>query len=249
MLPEKDDVYFSSDNLDMYLKELAKEFRKLNGKTVPAEVTLVGGAAILANYGFRDRTYDIDVLVHASAAMKEAATHVGDKYNLPTGWFNSDFKNTKSYSPKLEQYSKHYKTFSNIVEFRTVSAEYLIAMKLMAGRPYKHDLSDVAEILAEHQKRGEPIEYNSIMVAFINLYDDLNKMPESSEAFLTEVYETKNISEIIAKRKEYEQSSKTTLIDFQNNYEGVLNENNLSDILSTLNKKKNGTKIGHGEDE
>lgn len=50
MLPEKDDVYFSSDNLDMYLKELAKEFRKLNGKTMPAEVTLVGGAAILAKY-------------------------------------------------------------------------------------------------------------------------------------------------------------------------------------------------------
>lgn len=107
----------------------------------------------------------------------------------------------------------------------------------------------MAEILAEHQKRGEPIEYNSIMVAFINLYDDLNKMPESSEAFLAEVYEAEDLSEIIAKRKEYEQSSKTTLIDFQNNYEGVLNENNLSDILSTLNKKKNGTKIGHGEDD
>lgn len=41
MLPEKDDVYFSSDNLDMYLKELAKEFRKLNGKTVPAEVHIL----------------------------------------------------------------------------------------------------------------------------------------------------------------------------------------------------------------
>lgn len=36
----------------MYLKELAKEFRKLNGKTMPAEIILIGGAAVLANYGF-----------------------------------------------------------------------------------------------------------------------------------------------------------------------------------------------------
>ena len=45
--------YFTKDNLDMYLKELAKEFRKLNGNKIPAEIILIGGAAILANYGFR----------------------------------------------------------------------------------------------------------------------------------------------------------------------------------------------------
>lgn len=34
----KDTKYFTKENLDMYLKELAKEFRKLNGKTMPAEI-------------------------------------------------------------------------------------------------------------------------------------------------------------------------------------------------------------------
>ena len=134
------DIFFSSENLDTYLKELAKEFRKINGKTVPAEVILVGGAAILANYGFRDKTYDVDAIIHATSAMKEAANRVADKFSLPNGWLNSDFKNTKSYSHKLELYSKHYKTFSNIVEFRIISGEYLMAMKLMSGRTYKHDL-------------------------------------------------------------------------------------------------------------
>ena len=58
----------------MYLKELGKEFRKLNGKKMPAEIVLIGGAAILANYGFRESTYDIDAVILASSAMKDALT-------------------------------------------------------------------------------------------------------------------------------------------------------------------------------
>lgn len=45
---------FTKDNLDNYLKELAKEYRKLVGKNMPAEIILIGGASILTNYGFRD---------------------------------------------------------------------------------------------------------------------------------------------------------------------------------------------------
>ena len=65
---------FTKENLDYYLKELAKEFRKRNGKNTPAEIVLVGGAAILANYGFREMTYDIDAVITASSAMKEAVS-------------------------------------------------------------------------------------------------------------------------------------------------------------------------------
>lgn len=51
-----DVISFGKENLDVYLKELAKEFRKQNGKTMPAEIILIGGASVLANYGFRDMT-------------------------------------------------------------------------------------------------------------------------------------------------------------------------------------------------
>ncbi len=122
---------FTKENLDYYLKELAKEFRKRNGKNTPAEIVLVGGAAILANYGFREMTYDIDAVITASSAMKEAVHAVGDRLGLPNGWLNADFKKTSSYSPKLPQYSKYYRTYSNVLNIRTISAEYLVAMKLM----------------------------------------------------------------------------------------------------------------------
>lgn len=47
---------FTKDNLDIYLKELAKELRKIDRSGMPVEIILVGGAAILENYGFRNAT-------------------------------------------------------------------------------------------------------------------------------------------------------------------------------------------------
>ena len=114
---------FTQENLDTYLKALAREYKKLGGKGMPAEIILIGGAAILANYGFRESTYDMDALIDASSAMKDAINHVGDEYGLPNGWLNEDFVKTKSYTPKIRQYSVHYKEFGRILEVRTVKAE------------------------------------------------------------------------------------------------------------------------------
>ena len=131
-------------------------FAKLNGNKTPAEIILVGGAAVMLNYDFRDQSNDIDAVIYASSAMTEAINQIRDEENLQNGWLNSDFMKTASYSPNLRLYSRHYKTFSNIVEFRTVSGEYLIAMKLMAGRNTKIDLSDILGILeGEHQKGND----------------------------------------------------------------------------------------------
>ena len=67
------DYPFTKENLNNYLKELAKEFRKRNGKTMPAEVILIGGASVVINYGFREMTYDMDAVIDATSAMKEAS--------------------------------------------------------------------------------------------------------------------------------------------------------------------------------
>ena len=90
----------TKENLDTYLKDLGKEFRKMNGKSIPAEIVMIGGASILINYGFREMTTDVDAIIHASSAMKEAINRVADKYNLPNGWLNADFMRTDSYTSK-----------------------------------------------------------------------------------------------------------------------------------------------------
>lgn len=229
---------FTKENLDIILKELAKEFKKRNGMTVPAEIILIGGAAVLTGYGFREMTTDVDAVIHASSAMKEAAGKVGDRYNLPHGWLNSDFMRTDSYLPKLEQFSVYYKTFSNVLQIRTVSAEYLIAMKLRSGRKYKNDLSDIIGILAEHERRGDPISKDRIDMAVRNLYGSWDGFSADVVSFIHDALEKGSYETIYAIVMEEEKNSKDMLVEFGKKYPGVTTQSNVNEILASLKARK-----------
>lgn len=231
--------YFTKENLNTYLKELGKEYKKINGKNMPAEIILIGGAAILANYGFREMTTDVDAIIHAVSSMKEAVNKVSDKYNLPNGWLNADFMKTDSYSSKLDQYSVYYKEFSNVLTVRTVSAEYLIAMKLCSGRKYKKDLSDIIGILAEHEKRGEPITMERIDKAVTDLYGSWDKISEDSRIFIEETMKKGDFEKVYTEISVEENKAKDLLINFEQDYPGVANTANVNDILMNLKKKQN----------
>lgn len=239
------DVPFTKDNLDNYLRELSKEFRRMNGSRMPAEIILIGGAAVLVNYGFREMTYDIDAIIQASSSMKDAINQVGDRFGLPNGWLNSDFMHTPSYTQKLVQYSQYYKTFSNVLRIRTVSAEYLVAMKLMAGRAYKNDLSDVVGILLEQQRAEKEIPFDSIRRAAEELYGGYENLPEASRSFIEAVYQNPDLPALYEKVREEEQQNKSILLDFQDDYPDVLNGDNLADILKAAKAKKQGNPQTH----
>ena len=232
------DKPFTKQNLDSYLRELAKEFRKQNGNKMPAEIILIGGASILINYGFREMTYDMDAIINSSSAMKDAINTVGDRLGLPIGWLNTDFMNTESYTPRLARFSKYYKTFSNVLQIRTVSAEYLIAMKLMAGRQYKNDLSDVVGILIEQKERGNAFSLETIKSAIIDLYDEYERIPKNSREFIESLYEKDDLKAFFKQCRELELENKDVLVEFQDDYPGVLNKNNLADILKAIKEKK-----------
>lgn len=225
---------FRKDYLDYCLNELAREFRKINGNKIPAEIVLVGGAAVLINYGFREKTYDIDAIIHASSTMKDAINIVGDKLELPNGWLNSDFQKTSSYSPKLPQYSTYYKCFRNILEVRTITKEYLIAMKLMLGRQYKNDLSDVIGILYEEEQRGNKISLEAIQKATCDLYGSWSKIPQESLAFIAQILYRDQTTERYMQYLDMEMKAKESLIDFEYRYPHSLNQNNITEILKLL---------------
>jgi hypothetical protein len=232
------DKPFTREKLDGYLRELAKEFRKKNGTKMPAEIILIGGASILVNYGFREMTYDIDAIIMSSSAMNEAIHKVGDRLGLPVGWLNTDFVHTNSYTPKLMEYAKYYKTFSNILQVRTVSAEYLVAMKLMAGRRYKNDLSDIVGILLEQEARNQPLTFQMIQRATADLYDSYDRLPENSRIFIEAVYGKEDLQAFFRQCRELEQENKEVLVQFQKDYPGELNGDNLEDILKAAKAKK-----------
>jgi len=233
-------IFFTRENLDAYLKELAKEYRKLNGKAMQAEIILVGGAAIIANYGFRDMTSDIDAVIHASSSMKDAINYVGDRFGLPNGWLNADFLHTASYTSKLNEYAVYYRTFSNVLAVRTIGAEYMIAMKLCSGRQYKNDLSDIVGILAEHAERDAPITMDQIKTAFSNLYGRWDSISDHLITFVENTMADGNYAQIYAATVENEKQSKDTLIRIEGDYPGVTNEDNANDILRILKAKKQG---------
>ena len=235
------DKPFTKENLDMYLKELAKEYRKRSGKNTPAEIILIGGAAVVLNYGFREMTYDADAIITASSYMKDAINSVGDKYGLPTGWMNDDFKKTESYTPKIVQFARYYKTYSNIVTFRTVSGEYLLAMKLKSGRKYKYDMSDIIGILWDQEKNGDPLTFARIQGALCNLYGSYESLSEEIRNYLENVLEDGNYEKLYSRTRQFEAENKDNLLEYQNEKTDIISVDNINDVIAALRKKRNQT--------
>ena len=227
----------TKESLNEYLKDLGKEFRKLNGKKMPAEVILIGGAAVLANYGFREMTYDIDAIILSSSIMKEAINRVGDKHGLPNGWLSTDFMKTTSFSKKLLQISKYYRTYSNILTIRIVTAEYLIAMKLMSGREYKYDLSDIAGILFEQQEKGSPLSRGEIDRAVAMLYGEDAELPEVSRKFIDNAFADGDYERIFKDIRKNEIETGGLIFDFERDNPGILKEEGLAAVLEKARGK------------
>ena len=222
---------FNKDNIEFYLNELAKEYKKLNRKGPEAEVVLVGGAAMLLSYNFRDITTDIDGIIVASSSFKDAVNIVGDRYNLPNGWLNSDFTKTRSYSPKLREHSKYYKTFYGCVLVRIIEAEYIVAMKLVSARIYKKDLSDIVGVLSEQDKIGKILTKDKIVDAVIALYGDWNVVSEDAKTVLESALKSNNLSELYESLRKEERENRDALSIAEDNYKRDIKENNVDEFI------------------
>ena len=229
---------FTKDSLDQYLEELAKEFRKRNGKAIPAEITLIGGASVVINYGFREMTYDMDAIMDAASSIRDAITFVGDKYGLPRGWINDDFMKTDSYTPQIVRHSKYYRTFSNIMTVRTVTGEYLIAMKLRSGRQYKYDRSDVIGILWEQEKQGDPLSLERIRKAVEDLYGSYDVLSDDVRQFIEKAIQDGRYAETYARIRQAEAENRENLLEYQEEKPGVISNDNVDDILAAIRKRK-----------
>lgn len=234
---------FSKESIDIYLKKLSKTYKKLSAGRMPAEIILVGGSAIAVNYSFRQSSTDIDAIIQAPDVMRDAICRIRDEENLPNDWINCDFTKTASFSPMLRLYSKHYRTFSNVVEIRTVTGAFLIAMKMKSGRIYKHDLSDIIGILIEeNENRENPINITEIRDACEKLYGEngYGTMPAASRKLVENAISLNN-QEL---RNLYRQQTKTEaencrlLVQFEADHPGVLSSENLEAIIEDLRKPR-----------
>ena len=190
----------TKEQLDNIFKELANALKKkLKGKKFSYELIIVGGASILLNYSFRISTIDIDCLDMNDALMNEIVNDVANKYHLPNGWINTDFIKTNSYTPKLIQYSTFYKSYANdTLIVRTIKDEYLIAMKMVAARKYKHDYSDIYGIL----KENKALKYEDILSAINDLYGSVKIVSADMLEFVRKLFEDNFINYVDIERAE-----------------------------------------------
>lgn len=223
-------IALNHSNIDHLLYSIAKEYKKQNRIDPHCEIIIVGGASILLNYHFREETTDIDSIIRASSGFKDIINKIGDSYNLPNGWLNSDFTKTASYSPKLIQHSTFYKTFCNCMSVRTISAEYLIAMKLKSSRIYKHDLSDIIGVIKEQQEINSPITYDNIKKAYCELYNSF-EIDHDIEIFLQNVFKTNDLEGLFYDTIALESKNKRALLKAEEQYKNEMTEDNLKSFI------------------
>lgn len=226
----------TKENADLYLYEFAKEYKK---KTrVPLEIVLVGGVAIILKYNFRIMSMDYDVLFdHRDSYLKQCINNIADKFDLPTDWLNDDFKKSDSYSPKLYQYSRYYKTYRNVVNVRIVDREYLLAMKLVAGRNYKHDLSDIVGILIEEKNNNNPVSKEEIYTALMNLYGTTDIVSDEMKQFLDDIYAQKDLEQFFNETVDDEIAVRTEMMRISNSGPGAIPRGHFKDVANEVKKR------------
>ena len=183
-------------------------------------------------------TVDIDAIIEASGAMKDAINRVGDRYGLPVGWLNADFRKTASYSDKLYEHSEYLFTRSNVLEIRTIRAEYLIAMKLVSGRRYKKDLSDIVGILYEQQKLEKPITFEMIDRAVIELYNSWDNVDAYAKAVLEKALASDDLVSLFEAQMVEEVQAKDAVLEIDKKYPDLINADNINEIIEQARKKK-----------
>ncbi len=220
------------------IRRFAKEYRKTLGKA-PAEIIIVGGGSIMLNYRFRDFTQGFDVILRAASGIKDVIKRFADDNNLSRDWMNTDFVKTASYSNVLAEVSRHYCWLNNkTLEIRTVSGIYLIAMKMIAHRDYRNDISDAIGILIEEAEAGNHFSYGEIEAAYQKLYHDA-PTPKTQEQFrklcAKSVEELKNLYD---SQKDTESLVGNQLISYIE--DGVkINTKNVTDVAARIREKMN----------
>ena len=133
----------NKEQIDNLFRELNKELRKKLRKHpswYKVDLYVVGGACMVAAFGSRESTMDIDAVWTVGDLMRDCINIVGDHLGYGHSWCNCDFKRTNSYTDKIAYNSWVYVEFDRLV-VRMVNIDLLLAMKLVAFR--SHKLTDV----------------------------------------------------------------------------------------------------------
>jgi hypothetical protein len=134
-----------AQDIENYLAELGQELQNLEVQ-YPIRILLVGGAFMLTQIHNRSTTNDVDVLLKdgedSTTApryqnFRAAVRAVARKNKLPNNWLNDimgDFLRDTGTAPD----GTLWRTYT-VLEVYIPPSEYILALKLFAGRPKDRD--------------------------------------------------------------------------------------------------------------
>ena len=121
------------------LQQLGDE---LAAQGLHGEILLTGGASMCLIHEARDMTKDIDALYEPKMIINKIASKIAERNGLPQNWLNDGVKGFIGANAPTEDYMVF-----NGLRVQTVTAEYLLAMKLMSSRQGEKDYEDIRFLL------------------------------------------------------------------------------------------------------
>lgn len=130
----------TSEEIEKYLSEINDE---LAAKETIGEICIYGGAAMCLAFKARPATKDVDAIFEPVKVIRGAIRKIAEKYDLNEGWLNLAVKMFV-----VEHEKKILFDFPNLKVF-IPTADYLLAMKVLAMRAESFDSDDVEFLIKD----------------------------------------------------------------------------------------------------
>ncbi len=130
----------TSEEIEKYLSEINDE---LAANETIGEICIYGGAAMCLAFKARPATKDVDAIFEPIKIIRRAIIKIAEKYGLNEGWLNLAVKMFV-----VEHEKKILFDFPNLKVFAP-TADYLLAMKVLALRAESFDSDDVEFLIKD----------------------------------------------------------------------------------------------------
>lgn len=152
-----------------------------SGLRSPVEIVIVGGAAVALQWNHRRTTYDVDVVAEGiPSVFWDVVAAVGRDKALGAEWLNAAARIKAPTGPTPGEPTEVY-TGSNLRVYGA-SAHYVLAMKLIAGRPV--DRADMPALLEAARPQNIDALYDLVEQAYPTA-----RIPASTGYLITEVWD------------------------------------------------------------
>lgn len=106
----------------------------LSARGASADITIYGGSALMLQYGYRDSTHDVDVVMDKwdEFVLKEIAGTLSDELGLDTHWFNNDVQHIIGDREETDLYNVYPSVANPVLRVFTPKPEYMLALQVRA---------------------------------------------------------------------------------------------------------------------